>query len=300
MGKHVFYPTGVWSQPHDPATPDAGVGVASEFGCGEGGTTCDGTELGWGAHRGKAANGVLGFEEAQVGEPFLKIGVGKLLKNSDDYSPFEVQEHSEAPVWTVKHDEKRSTVTMTHEAQLNSKWGYRLHRKFQAHTNILEYETELENTGSEDFTTVHYSHSFLSKDHEEVGPGWEVRLDTSLDDYREPGVVDGWAVPLTDHWEHANSHVVRATNPMGSDKIKAVFKSHTHNAKGTYWATFNKTLSVTNEMSGPLPLFAFNLYIEGTTLSPEPMQWLSVPSGQKVRFGHRITFHDHDMSSVVV
>lgn len=297
VGKHVLYPTGVWRQPHDPAKSEHGVGLASEFGCGEGGTTCDGSELGWGAYSGKATNGVLGFDEAQVGEPFLKIGVGKLTKTSDDYSPFEDQEPSEAPIWTVEHDEKRSTVTMTHEAQLNSKWGYRLHRKIQIRSNMLMYETELENTGSEDFTTTHYSHSFLSADHEEIGPGWEVTLDTILDDYREPG-VGAWAIPLTDHWEHANSHSVRATSPMGSDKIKAVFKSSTHAAKGTYHATFNKSLSVTNELTGPLPLFCFNLYIEGTTLSPEPMQWLPVPSGQKVRFGHKLTFSD--TSAVVV
>lgn len=295
LGEHLLFPNDFWSQPHDPATPDAGVGMASEFGCGEGGTTCDGSDLGWGAYSGKATNGVLGFEEAQVGEPFLKIGVGKLVKNSDAYSPFEAQEHSEAPVWTVDHT--RSSLTMTHAAQLNSKWGYRLQRTFQTYSNMLIYETELENTGSEDFTTVHYSHSLLSMDHREVGPGWEVSLDTSLDDYSEPGVGD-WAVPLTDHWTHSSSNSVRATNAMGSDNIKAVFRSSTHDAKGTYTATFNKSLSVTNEMTGPLPLFAFNLYIENTTLSPEPMQWISVPSGHKVRFGHKLTFSD--ASSVIV
>jgi len=296
LGEHLLFPNDVWSQPHDPARPDAGVGIASEFGCGEGGTTCDGNDLGWGAYSGKAANGVLGFEEAKVGEPFLKIGVGKLVKNSDVYSPFEVQEHSEAPIWTVDHTQ--NSLTMTHTAKLNSKWGYRLRRTYEVEGRVLRYETELKNIGSEDFTTTHYSHSLLSSDHQEIGPGWEVSLDTSIDDYSEPGVGD-WAVPLTEHWTRSSPNSLQATNAMGSDKIKAVFKSSSHDARGTYTATFNKSLSIKNEMTGPLPLFCFNLYIEGTTLSPEPMQWLSVPAGHKVSFGHKLTF-SHAAPSVMV
>jgi len=291
LGEHLLFPTDFWRQPHDPASSDNACGLASEFGCGIEGSFCDGSdgsEAGWGAYSVNATNGVLGFEEAQVGEPFLKIGVGKLVKNSDDYNPFEINEHSEAPIWTVDHTQ--TSVNMTHEAQLNSKWGYRLHRTFQMSDNSLTYETELENTGSEDFITTHYSHNFLSHDHQEVGPGWELSLDTDLEDYSEPG-VGFWSTPLTDHWEFSSSdNVWRATNAIGVDKIKAQFRSSTHDASGTYTATFNKSFSVRSEVTGPLPLFAFSLYIESTTLSPEPVQWISVPSGQKVRFGHKLTF----------
>ena len=58
---------------------ESGLGIASEWGCGDDGAHCG---AGWGAYPDGASNGVLGYEEAAAGGPFLKIGVGALLKGS--------------------------------------------------------------------------------------------------------------------------------------------------------------------------------------------------------------------------
>lgn len=281
FGQHVLFPSDFWSMPHDPQRSDAGVGIASEFGCGEPCTTCG---AGWGAHEAGATNGVLGFEEAAEGEPFLKIGVGKLLKDGADYSPFQDWAHAEMPSWSLTP--LPQGLLLEHAAALEGgHWGYALSRRITLEGATLRYETELRNTGSRDFRTPHYSHSFLSADHREVGEGWEVTLDTSLQSFEDDFP---WAVPLSAHWQVSND-TLRATSSMGADKSKAVFASADHGATGRYRASLGQ-LSVVNEMTGPLPLYCFNFYTESTTVSPEPMQMLALASGESVKWSHRLTF----------
>lgn len=293
FGEHVLFPSDFWSMPHDPMRSDAGVGVASEFGCGEPGTTCG---AGWGAHEAGATNGVLGFEEAAEGEAFLKIGVGKLLKDgSTDYSPFQDWAHAELPRWSLTP--LHQGLLLEHAAELEGgRWGYELKRKILLQGATLSYETELRNTGSQDFRTPHYSHSFLSADHLEVGEGWEVTLDTNLRSFTDDF---SWAVPLSAHWELASDNALRATSGMGSDKTKAVFASSDHSATGRYQASLGN-LTVINEMTGPLPLYCFNFYTESTTISPEPMQMLEVASGASVSWSHRLTFSEAEAPSALL
>jgi hypothetical protein len=279
---HLLFPSDFWSMPHDPARSDAGVGIASEFGCGEPGTTCG---AGWGAYEAGATNGVLGYEEASQGGAFLKIGVGKLTKDgTGEYSPFQDWRHAESPNWTM--EQLPQGLELKHDAALEGgRWGYELRRKIQLEGNALIYETELRNTGSQDFRTPHYSHSFFSADHTPVAEGFQVTLDTDLSEFEDNF---GWATPLSSHWAIEN-RTLRATSAMGGDKSKAVFASSDHAATGRY-AVSHGSLEVVNEMTGPLPLYCFNFYTESTTISPEPMQMLSVPSGQSVTWSHRLTF----------
>jgi hypothetical protein len=293
FGKHVLFPSDFWSMPHDPQRSEAGVGIASEFGCGEPGTTCG---AGWGAHEAGAVNGVLGFEEAAEGEAFLKMGVGKLLKDgSTDYSPFQDWTHVELPSWTLTP--LHQGLLLEHAAELEGgRWGYALSRKIVLEGATLSYETELRNTGSQDFRTPHYSHSFFSADHREVGEGWQVTLDTDLGSFEDDFP---WAVPLSAHWELASNDTLRATSSMGSDKSKAVFASPDHGATGKYQASFGN-LSMINEMTGPLPLYCFNFYTESTTISPEPMQMLEVASGMSVKWSHRLIFSEAEATATML
>ena len=83
---HVALDDNYWKEsratpdtPHNPTWTESGLGIASEWGCGDDGAHCG---AGWGAYPEGTSNGVLGYEEAAAGGPFLKIGVGKLLKGS--------------------------------------------------------------------------------------------------------------------------------------------------------------------------------------------------------------------------
>lgn len=77
---HRLYGTDLWKVPHNYRWPESGAGLASEFGVGDDGDLCI-FRCGWTAAT-DVTNGVLGYQEAASGEPFLKIGVGQLVKGS--------------------------------------------------------------------------------------------------------------------------------------------------------------------------------------------------------------------------
>jgi len=60
--KKLVYGHSLWRTPHNPTNSESGIGLASEFGCSDDGATCNGYHV---------TNGVLGYESAQLGEPFL-------------------------------------------------------------------------------------------------------------------------------------------------------------------------------------------------------------------------------------
>lgn len=85
LGSHEAFGEDLWRAPHDEAWPESGLGLSSEFGCGEDGAVCSGAS--WASARDAEANesypitnGVLGYEAAATGDAFLKIGVGKLVR----------------------------------------------------------------------------------------------------------------------------------------------------------------------------------------------------------------------------
>jgi hypothetical protein len=77
---HVLFGTNLWRIPHNVRWPESGVGLASEFGVGDNGAFCY-YRCGW-YQQSDITNGVLGYEQAKVGESFLKIGVGELKKGT--------------------------------------------------------------------------------------------------------------------------------------------------------------------------------------------------------------------------
>jgi len=115
-----------WRLPHNPSNPESGVGLASEFGCGEDGARCVG--------KGEITNGVLGYDTAKVGEPFLKIGVGALVKGScphcggndnDDYKFNSPYKFHTTPTWKFLPSPVPNEVSFVSQETLGD-FGYRI------------------------------------------------------------------------------------------------------------------------------------------------------------------------------
>eukprot|EP00435_Cladocopium_sp_Y103_P036178 s2976_g9.t1 len=215
-----------WGKDHDPSNPEGVLGLASEFGCGSDGPDCP---AGWGRET-EASNGVLGYHEAGMGDPFLKIGVGKLKKGSCDACNSDTQYHfnsrydfAEPPVWTVSHP-SGDAIDMIHEASLED-WGYRLHRHLQVHGDMLVMRSELTNTGSKAFKTVQYTHNFLAFNRQQIGPPLKLQFGQDLSSYSEPGNEQGWSVPIASRFVLTAPNVWTANSalPAGSGTLLGGF-----------------------------------------------------------------------------
>ena len=302
---HTLYQDGMWRQPHNTNWPESGVGLAAEFGVGDDGDLCL-FRCGWDGGS-DLTNGVLGYREARTGEPFLKIGVGKLLKgtcptcdSAEDYKFNSPYLFAEIPEWSMSQSDPQS-VQLTHKAYLRDH-GYALKKEIALAGDTLSVTTTLTNLGRNAFSTVWYSHNFFTCDGVAVGPGYNLDLNLQGEEepiYEEPGTWS-WSTPLQDYarvkkeWGHVNIQMVRAMEP--GVRIKSEFtKDDGTNGGFTLHACNSKIQSFIPQTMDPnsgISMYAYNLYIERGTLSPEPQIHLHLEPGQSTTWSQKLTFSD--------
>jgi hypothetical protein len=288
---HVLYGTGLWRIPHNSNWPESGVGLAAEFGVGDDGDFCN-FRCGWlDAH--EVTNGVLGYREARNGETFLKIGVGELVKGScpacdstEDYNFNSPYLFAKRPYWTMTKTATNG-VMLEHFATLRDH-GYRLVKEVSLVGNTLSVTSTLTNMGAEHFSTVWYSHHFYTCDDVAIGPGYELDVNMKGDRnpiYEEPGTWS-WSKPLRDYAtvkgvaDKISIHMTKALDP--GIRIKTEFINDGTTTGGFTLKGCESSITATIPQVGGdqgIPMYAYNLYVERGTFSPEPQIYLSLDPG---------------------
>lgn len=112
----------------------------------------------------------LGYEEAQLHEPFMKIGVG-LLRKPDEaaytfHKPYSVQP-------AIVHVESTAHQVTFRSLPLEIK-GYAVayNKTISLRDNYIEITYELDNVGQKPIQTNEYNHNFISIDHCPIGPAY--------------------------------------------------------------------------------------------------------------------------------
>ena len=332
---NILYDTDLWRSPHNPWNVESGVGLASEFGFGDNGAYCGGMTCYWKSKENEEKggnfiiNGVLGYEDALPGEPFLKIGVGSLIKGScngcdgtEAYqfnNPYKFSgNQSVDEKWTFQQTSE-STITMKQKASLkspkNSKlYGYQLEKDISLKYSTLEVEYKLTNLGEDDFHTPWYSHHFFTCDSKPVGTGYKVdflKSEESKPDlrrnekkqapiYEEPG-VGSWSMPIATYSRITNDpnavSIAMSKSVEKGTKIKASFLQES--AVNGNFVLHGCQRKITENLINSTPgvsMYAVNIYIEDGTISPEPLILLSVKAGQTISWTQRLEF-DSDRST---
>eukprot|EP00434_Breviolum_minutum_P014825 symbB.v1.2.013072.t2/scaffold918.1/size152295/3 len=294
-----------WGKDQDPTNPESVLGLASEFGCGSDGPDCP---PGWGLHEDQtASNGLLGYKEAGLGEPFLKIGVGKLKKGSCDWTwnghtcETDTNYHFnsryqfvEAPVWTVTHP-SNDALDLEHSASLGP-WGYRLHRHLKVIGNTLVVRSELTNIGSKAFSTVQYTHNFLAFNGHLIGAPLTLQFGQDLSSYHEPGYEQGWSVPLDVHFAYTapNRWTLAENLPQGAVARQSILTqfegARNLNASGGYIASLGNTAVASVLSNGKKPLYGYKFFAQASAACPEPLQQISLAPAQTTHWEQRLAF----------
>ena len=306
---HVLFDSDMWRMPHNSNWPESGIGLASEFGVGDDGAFCF-YRCGW-SQASDVTNGVLGYREAKNGEAFLKIGVGLLVKgtcptcdSTDDYKFNSPYLFAEPPKWKVVHITD-SGVVLEHEATLGHN-GYRLLKQTYLTDNVLSVTTTLTNLGDQAFSTAWYSHNFFTCDANAVGPGYTVDLNLKGQHasgrplYEEPGTWS-WATPLQEYarikGSSDNIHIdmIRALDP--GVRIKTEFVNDGSTQGGFTITSCDTSLDFslipdTDNGVTWLNMYAYNLYVERGTFSPEPQILIHLEPGASTTWTQQIVIHD--------
>lgn len=285
---HRLYGTDLWKVPHNSHWPESGAGLASEFGVGDDGDLCL-FRCGWTAAT-EVTNGVLGYQEVVAGQPFLKIGVGQLVKGScptcdstDDYRYNSPYEFAKQPVWKLTQLETNSlnhitALSLEHEEMLRTH-GYKLKKEVAVQDNVVSVTNHLTNLGQDSFSTVWYAHNFFTCDSVAVGPGYTTDIDvqpqTGQPLYDEPSTWF-WSQPLADYGNvdatpsnHIHVDMRRTLDP--GTRIKSEFRPDGQSRGRFQIHACDTTIAATLDFPDKqMSMYAFNLYVERGTFSPIP------------------------------
>lgn len=147
---HSYF--GQWFEKYDPKTHDAIAGPVEEF-------------------------GALGYQEAEVGGKFVKIGVGTLVKPQERaYSSFRTYDIADPGKWSVRSGP--DFVEFTHELKDTAGYAYVYRKTVRLAKDRPEIviEHSLKNTGAKAIETNVYEHNFYMLDGKPTGPDIVVKF----------------------------------------------------------------------------------------------------------------------------
>jgi hypothetical protein len=134
----------------------------------------------------------LGYDDAQPGGGFIKIGVGVLKKPADgaNYSAFRLYEIADGGRRTLQT--RADSVTFTHDVREPvSGYGYAYTKVLRLTPGQPEMKIEhvLRNTGTKRIETVVYNHNFLALDGLTTGAGFVVKAPYEIKSTRPPNAA---------------------------------------------------------------------------------------------------------------
>lgn len=153
FGGHKLF--GPWKAKHNPKNNDDIVGPVEEFG---------------------SSIPPLNYENAKVGETFVKIGVGELVKPQEDkYRFFHNYEIANTGEWAVEK-KGEATIAFTHTMKAKSGYAYTYRKGIAVQDGKLLLMHTLVNTGTKPIKTDAYNHNFFNVDGDGVGKNYEIEF----------------------------------------------------------------------------------------------------------------------------
>jgi hypothetical protein len=139
--------------PHVPTLQDMAFGTAEEFGM----------------------DTALNFDQVEPGQPFLKIGVGAMVRPASGRYDFQKEYPVVTPApWTSRSGDEFVESTQT-QAVVDG-WGYQYVKRIELLAGEPGWVVirTLSNAGTHEINTAHYCHNFLVVDDQPIGPGYSI------------------------------------------------------------------------------------------------------------------------------
>ena len=223
-----------------------------------------------------------GYDEAQVGEGFLKIGVGVLRKQAGAYSLFQNCEVIEAATTSVSWSP--CGARFSQQCGGVNGYAYELDAELSVGTNGVSVNWTLRNTGANPLTTRNYVHNFFRFEDQDVGPGYVLSFPY---DFTESGLLkeqlqDGRSIrfnALIPKWVNAVVPYPADFNGPNTCELKSTFSGM-------------RVLCATS-----LPGLRTDIHARPNYVAPEQFILLSLASGESREWTRAYSFSLHDAGS---
>lgn len=159
---------------------------------------------------------VIGYEEAQIGEKFPKIGVGLLLK--PDSSPYSFFRPYRIEPFPVSVDATESTALFTMQPIENNGYAMALTKSIKLKDHFIEVAYQLRNVGRKPIHTHEYNHNFVSIDNCPTGPLYQLTLPCQIAPEQIPDLlrIEGQSMSWNRTPESDFYIKVKGFDPLGS------------------------------------------------------------------------------------
>jgi len=220
----------------------------------------------------------LGYEEAEAGGKFVRIGVGVLEKADEpEYNWRETYPILDHGKWTIEHG--KDWISFTHQLQSEVGYAYEYEKRITLKEDGFLLAHCLKNTGTRAIETDQFNHNFFMIDGERSGTAFTISFpypissdddtkgmleikDHEISFLRDLADDENVFVSLSGYGESAEDHQVKVLNQKtGAGMIYQVDK----------------------------PLHRMVFWACATTLSPENSVWLSVDPGDEESWNSEYT-----------
>jgi len=225
----------------------------------------------------------IGYEDAKVGEGFLRIGVGVLEKPDESRyaftTPYKILEYGD---WKVT--KRSSEVTFIHELK-SSKYQYKYTKNLKLTKGKPELVLEhiLENKGTTTIETDVYNHNFFVMDNQPTGPDFVVKFPFAPQGESkgktEKGAIDGKQIVYNDVIQKGEYFAVSPLTGYGSTAADNDFRIENRKTKSGV------------RIIGDKPIVKFVYWSAAATLCPEPYVNIKVGPGETVTWSIRYEFY---------
>ena len=225
----------------------------------------------------------LGYEDANTGDGFIRIGIGILEKEDEpEYQWTKTYKILDHGTWEVERGKDR--ISFTHELNSDFGYGYVYNKTILLKDNGFLIEHSLTNTGELPIETDQFNHNFFMIDGEKSGPAFKVSFPWEVSTKDD----------LKDHIEIRNKEL----SLIKEFKDTSVFLALT----GYSHEVSDHKVTVLNQKSGAgviftmdRPLHRMAFWACETTLCPENFIWIDVAPGEEENWTSDYTFFLEEM-----
>ena len=256
---HSYF--GQWFEKYDPFLHDAIMGPVEEF-------------------------AQMGYEKADTGGTFVKIGVGTLLKPAEErYNRFNYYKIEDPGTWEVK--KKSGQILFVHQLE-HKDYGYKYEKtiKLAKGKPVLEIIHSLENRGEKTIETNVYNHNFFVIDGRYTAPGLKVifPFELKIDSTRISKLAEAKdnTITITREFVKGETTNLGSITGFGADAADYDIRIENHNTGAGV------------RITGDKPITRLIFWASLKVLSPEPYINIRIEPGEEFRWKIRYEFYTLD------
>jgi hypothetical protein len=213
----------------------------------------------------------LGWNNAEPGGEFIKIGVGVLRKTDGTYNRFFPYQVLDSGKWTVrKHKDRIEFQQVLSDPVLGYSYVYRKVVRLIKGKPETVIESSLKNTGQREIKSDVYAHNFTTIDHEPPGPDYQVSVPFQIQTVQQRD--DQLA-------EARGNEIVFNKVLTGKDQAVVFIRGFSDSAKDNRITILNKKVGAGVRISGNRPLIREFLWSIRTVVAVEAYIAIDVQPG---------------------